>query len=350
MKARAWTVLAVAVIVAASGCGSSDSKSSSGDSKSGASDGEVKKGLKVSYISPVASQPGQRDINLGLDRGAKELGWSNSVLDANLSPDKQVAAVDTAITQKRAAIASWTLDPGAAAGAYSRALAANIPVIGMNSEGEGVTATVWWETTTCKPGGPADQEVALIKKVSGSTAKTIVLGGPPAPSITGQVKCFSAAAKKGGLDIIAKADNTNDNSAAAQKIMQDLLTKYPGVKAVWAYNDATALGASAALTGAGMKVASASGGQKGVVVIGHNGDADALTAVKQKRLTATWDTDNVASGMAAIRQMQTALKGAADKKYPALTVKSELETDETIANHKSAQERTYTLASLPLVK
>ena len=71
----------------------------------------------------MAAQPGQQEINLGLDAGAKELGWTNDVLDSNLSADKQVANVDTAISQQRNAIASWTLDPGAAAGAYERALA-----------------------------------------------------------------------------------------------------------------------------------------------------------------------------------------------------------------------------------
>jgi ribose transport system substrate-binding protein len=345
MKSKILAACMIAAMAAtAAACGRDDS-GSGGASTGGGGD---KEGLEISYISPVASQPGQKEINLGLDKASQILGWKNSVLDANLSADKQVAAVDTAITQKRAAIASWTLDPGATAGAYSRAIAEGIPVIGMNSEGEGVTATVWWEMVTCNPGGTAEQEVALIQKLGGK--KTIILGGPPAPSITDAVNCFTAAAKKAGLEIITTTNNTNDNSESGQKIMQDLLTKHPDVEVVWSYNDATALGASAAITGAGKKVATASGDQKGIVIIGHNGDQDALAAIREKRQTATWDTDNVASGMAAVKQMKTALDGGVDKKYPELVVKSNLVTDETIADYKPAAEREYTLDNLPLVK
>jgi ribose transport system substrate-binding protein len=347
---------AVLAIGLTAGCGSSDdSSTTSGGSSTGsgtaastaaapASGG----GKKVAYISPVAAQPGQQAIDLGLQEGAKALGWTDKVLDANLSADKQVANVDTAITQKYDAIASWTLDPGAAAGAYTRALSAGIPVIGMNSDGEGVTSTVWWEYSTCKPGGPADQTAEYIaKKTPG--AKTIVMSGPPAPSIVAMTKCFTAAAKKAGLNIINTSNNTNDTADAAQRLMQDLLTKNPDVQAVWNYNDQSALGDAAAIQGAGKDIATDD--KDGIIVVGHNGDADAITAIKDGRLTGTWDSDNVATGMAAIKQMQTAIDGGdAEKKYPALTVKSKFFTSGNIADYKTPQETKYTFDDLPLVQ
>jgi ribose transport system substrate-binding protein len=355
-KSKLWVVPALAAMVIAAGCGSSSSDSSTsgggggGSSTSSSSGGSSStKGDKVAYISPVAAQPGQQEINLGLDRASKQLGWTNAVLDSALSADKQVANIDTAITQKRNAIASWTLDPGAAAGAYGRALAAGIPVIGMNSEGDGVSGTVWWQYERCDAGGPADQTADMIKKVEGAGAKTIIIGGPPAPSIVGQVKCFTAAAKKAGLTVIATTNNTADTASGAQQIMSDLLTKHPDVQAVWNYNDQSALGDSAAITGAGKKIASADGKTKGIFLIGHNGDHDAITAVKQGRMTGTWDPDNLASGMAAAKLMQTAIAGGAEKKYPALIVKSTLWTNTNIDQYKPAAERNYTLDNLRLV-
>lgn len=123
-------IVLVALLAA---CGDDDdgSAASNGSASSAAPD-KGGEGAEVAYISPVAAQPGQQEINLGLEAGAEELGWETSVLDSNLSPDKQVANIDTAISQQRNAVASWTLDPGAAAGAYERAIAAGIPVIGMN--------------------------------------------------------------------------------------------------------------------------------------------------------------------------------------------------------------------------
>jgi hypothetical protein len=57
----------------------------------------------------------------------------------------------------------------------------------------------------------------------------------------------------------------------------------------------------------------------------------------------------MASGMAAVKQMQTALEGGADKTYPAVTVKSQFLTSENIADYKPAKDRAYTLDSIPLV-
>jgi ribose transport system substrate-binding protein len=359
---KRWLALpAIAAALFAAGCGSDDDSSTSASTGAstaasttsggggGNSDLPPDKGgpgAKVSYISPVAAQPGQQELMMGLTAGAEELGWEANSLDANLSPDKQVANVDTAITQGRNAIASWTLDPGATAGAYTRAISQGIPVIGMNSEGEGVTSTVWWETVTCEPGGPQERSAEFIAEKK-PKAKVIVMSGPPAPSIINMTDCFTAAAKKNGLNIINRTDNTADTAESAQRLMEDLLTKHPDVEAVWNYNDQSALGDSAAITSAGKKVAKASDGD-GIIVIGSNGDKDAIDAIRDGRLTATWDPDNVATGFAAIKQMQTALEGGADKTYPAITVKAQFITDETIDDYTPPAERKYTLDTIPL--
>ena len=55
----------------------------------------------------------------------------------------------------------------------------------------------------------------------------------------------------------------------------------------------------------------------------------------------------MASGMAAIKQMQTALAGGADKTYPPLTVKSTFYSSENIDTFKPAAERSMTLDTIP---
>ena len=133
LSATAAVVMAALAIAA---CGSDENGSSGG-------------ATKVAYSNPVGAQPGQQDIVFGFKAGAKELGWTAESIDANLSPDKQVADIATMVAQGEDGIASWTLDPGAAAGAYSQARAAHIPVVGVNSEGTGIDATVWWEINLC---------------------------------------------------------------------------------------------------------------------------------------------------------------------------------------------------------
>jgi ribose transport system substrate-binding protein len=346
----AFLLLAVLALVAA--CGGDDS--SGGNGAGAGTDGDVPAekggpGAKVAHISPVASQPNQQQIYSGMEQGAEELGWTTELFDANLSPDRQVAAVDTIITQQFTAFSSGTLDPNATAGSYESALSAGIPVIGMNSEGQGVVASVWWESLgppSCDPGGPADQTAEFIaeKKPGG---KVIVVTFSLVPAILTATECFEAAAEKAGLEILERTDNLGDTPAAAQKLAQDLLTKHPDVDAFWNYNDASALGESAAIAAAGKTVATES--TDGIVVIGGSGDAEGIAALKDGRLTAVWDPDSVASGMALVKQMQTVLQQGIDQTYPALTPKSVLYTTENIDEYTPPEERDYTLDTLPLV-
>ena len=140
-------VLMAALVIGA--CGEGDDQGSGSGSAT------------VAYSNPVGAQPGQQDIVFGFKAGAEELGWTAESIDANLSPDKQVADIATMVTQGVDGIASWTLDPGAAAGAYGQAKAAGIPVVGVNSEGSGIVATVWWENNLCGPGSPIAEHRAV---------------------------------------------------------------------------------------------------------------------------------------------------------------------------------------------
>jgi ribose transport system substrate-binding protein len=357
---KRWiAVPAVLVAVALAGCGSSKStetkesgKSSgaaSSSSTESSSSGAGGKGTKVSYISPVAAEPGQQQVNVGLERGAKELGWTETVLNSALSSSKQVSNVETAISQGDNAIASWTLEPLAAAGAYEKAKSQGLPVIGMNSAGTGVNGTVWWQDERCEPKGPMAEDAAMINKLY-PKAKTIMLGFDAAESTKEESVCFAKWAKTDGLDIINETNNESDTSAGSETVVQPLLTKYPEVQAIWSYNDETALGASAALLSAGKKIASNSSTNGGVVVVGHNGDADAIEAIEQHRLSWTWDPNNVATGYAAIKLMQEALKGGGAKaKLKDVIIKGELVDGSNVSKYVKPLERKYTLETLPFI-
>ena len=347
---RRWIALPAAMlllVLVIAGCGSSSDDSSSSteaETTEEAGGGETPQSdIKVSYISPVAAQPGQQEVNIGLERGAAELGWSQSVLDSALSPDKQVSNIETAINQGDAAIASWTLDPNAAGGAYEKAQAQNIPVIGVNSEGTGVTSTVWWEVQLCEPGGPQAVSAEKIAEMKPG-AKVIMVGLEVAESTKALSECFSKEAKKAGLDVINETNNESDNAAGSQKVFEPLLTKYPDVEAVWNYNDESALGVSAALLAAGKTIATADNSD-GIIVTGSNGDKGAVEAVEEGRLSWTWDPDNVATGFGCIKAMQEALDG---KKPQEIVIESQLWDSETVAEYVAPDERDYTLDNLPI--
>lgn len=333
VRAAAASSAVLALLGTAAACGG-DSDSASGNSD-----------MKVGYISPVGSQPGQQEVSKGLDQGGEELGWEVTVLDADLSADKQVSHVDTLLTQGVGAIGSWSLDANAVAGAYSKARAQDVPVIGVNSVGEGVSGTVWWEISTCEDGGPHEQTAAWIAERKPG-AKVFVFGGPPVEAIENNVVCFSEAAEAAGLTIVGRVDNTSDNSASASTLASDVLTKNDDIDAFWSYNDSTALGVSAALENAGQTVYSESN-PDGVMDFGLNGDPEAIQAIKDGRLTATWDPDTIATGFAIIKAMQSAMDAPGDD-LPDMVVESQFFTEENVDDWVEASERDYTLDSIPL--
>jgi ribose transport system substrate-binding protein len=358
---RRWMALPAALlllVLVIAGCGGGGSSSSSSESteateteeapaeegkEEGAAEETSGGGKKVFYISPVAAQPGQQQINQGLEQASKELGWSETVLDSALSAEKQVSNVETAINQSASAIASWTLDPNAVAGAYEQAQSKEIPIIGMNSKGTGVTSSVWWEVQLCEPGGPEAVTAEKIAELK-PHAKTIVIGLEVAESTKELSDCFVQEAKKDGLEIINETNNEADNAAGSQKVFEPLLTKYPEVEAVFNYNDESAMGVSAALLAGGKTIATVEE-PEGVIVTGSNGDQDAIEAVEEGRLSWTWDPDNLASGFAAVKQMNSALEG---EKPQDLIVESILVDGETISEYVPAAERKYTLEEIPV--
>ena len=328
------TAAALTAAVAIVACGSDDGSGSGSE-------------MKVAYSNPVGAQPGQQDIVFGFKAAADELGWTAESIDANLSPDKQVADIATMVAQGEDGIASWTLDPGAAAGAYGQAGEADIPVVGVNSAGTGIDATVWWEINRCGPDSPIAELTQYIahEKPGG---RVLEIGGPPVPSIQAYERCFADNARRNGLTILATAHNTKDTAATAQPIVADLLTKNRDVDAIWAYNDATALGASAALMSAGGKVYDGSG--DGVIVFGQNGDVDAIAAIKDHRLTGTLDPDPVATGWALIKALSGFVgEDKVENPPKELVVRSDRWTLENIDDYTPPRQRHYTLDTVPLV-
>jgi ribose transport system substrate-binding protein len=257
----------------------------------------------IGESSPVASNPNQQAITYGERQAAKKFGWTVKMLDANLSPDKQVSDVDTFVNLKVKGIVTWTLDPGAAGAAYKRALGKGIPVVDYGSTQNVTTAVFDERGLGCSMGTKA--AVYIAKRVP--NGKVIVIGGPPVPSITNYTNCFVKAAKAAGLNIVGKQNNVKDTAATAQPIVQDLLTKNPDVNAIWCYNDPSCLGAGAVVRASGKDVW-IEGKQKGIVITGANGSLDAAAGVKSGVITGTWDPQASEMGRVAVQVLAMHLK------------------------------------------
>lgn len=303
--------------------------------------------LLVGFVSPEASQPGQAMASKVMEKMVPGLSLRYRMLDAHGSPDRQVTQIDTLVTLGAKAITSWSIDPNAAAAAYTRANAQGVGIVGINSDGPGVNATIWWQIVRCDKGGAFDQQAAWIK-ARRPDAKIIIMGGPPVPSIQHMTECFEDAAKNAGLKILARVDNTKDNIASAATLASDVLVRYPNVNIFWGYNDSSALGISAAVLAAGKPIY-AKEGSDGLMIFGINGDDEAIAALREGRITATWDPDVAAMGAGAVLAMKNVLANPGQK-VDDLVLKSQFITFDSVKHYVPTMERNYTLDTIPLVR
>ena len=267
---------------------------------------------KFAESNPVASNQHQMAFNYGKKEMCKLVGAKFISADANLSPSKQIADIDTFIQQKVNGITSWTLDQGAATAVYERAQKAGIPVVTENSPGDFVsTVFVQEQNVTTKA---QEDAAAFISKVYPG-GKVLVIGGEPVPYILYVTKNMEEASKKAGLKVLARQDNMTDQADGAHVIVQDLLTKYPDVDAIWCFNDRSALGASAVVRAKGKNVYNAAKPKKGdIIITGMNGTREALEAVKAGILTATYAGQSEKVGAAEIELLYRVASGKMKKK------------------------------------
>ncbi|MCZ7663861.1 MAG: sugar ABC transporter substrate-binding protein [Thermoleophilia bacterium] len=248
--------------------------------------------------NPVASNQHQMAFSYGKQAMSGLLGAEFITADANITPAKQVADIETFIQQKVDGISTWTLDQGAATAVYKKAQDAGINVVTENSPGDYVTTVFVQEQNVTHK---AQKDAAEWFNSVYPGGKVLIIGGEPVPYILYVSHNMELEAEAVGLNVLERQDNMQDDAAGSQKIVESLLTKYPDVQAIWAFNDRSALGASAALRAAGKKIYNAAKPEDGAVMVtGMNGTQEAIEAVQSGVISATYSGDSELVGAAEI--------------------------------------------------
>ena len=272
MKRKAAIVLAAgaALIVALSGC-ASGSKADSGS-------GTKSKGGLISIIVNDPSNPYWKVEGDIASAEAKRLGYTTKVSAHKGDTNTESTLVDTAITNKSAAI---ILDPANAKGsigAVKKANAAHIPVFLVNAEidQEGLAKA---QLVSNNAQGAALGAQEWVKDV-GQTATYAELFGAPSDN--------NAATRSNGYQTVlsqypglhkAAQEVANWDRTQGHDKTQSILQAHPDITAIIAGNDEMALGAIAALKEAG-KIAQ-------VKVGGFDGSPDAVAAIKAGEMQYT---------------------------------------------------------------
>ncbi|OIU68626.1 ribose ABC transporter substrate-binding protein RbsB [Rossellomorea aquimaris] len=252
---------------------------------------DIKIGLSVSTLN----NPFFVSIRNGVEEEAKSQGMDVIVVDAQNDAAKQINDVEDLIQQGVDVLLINPTDSSAISTAVQSANSIGIPVITLDrSADKGEVETL--VTSDNEKGGEMAGE--YIVEQLGDGAKVAELEGVPGASATRERgKGFHNIADE-KLEVVAK-QTANFDRTKGLNTMENILQGNPDVKAVFAHNDEMALGAYQAIQSSG----------RDVLVVGFDGNDDALNSIKQGNLSATVAQQPVEIGKLAVKAGADVLQG-----------------------------------------
>ncbi len=261
-------------------------------------------------------------LNKSMEQKAGELGVQLVVNDAQRSAEKQVQQAESFAAQKVDAIILNPCEVEASSPAVDKALAAEIPIVNVNSETR-TAPSAFVGSRDEDAGRIAMEYIAQRLKGKGNIVMMHGFMGQAA-----QIKRDRGArevlAKNPGLKMLA--DQTAEwDRAKGMSLMENWMQSYGDrIDAVFAQNDEMAMGALIALEQAKRKGKT--------IVVGVDAIADALQAVRDGRLDATVFQDAKGQGATAV---EIAVKMIRHEPYEKQTfIPFQLVTKENVAQFK----------------
>lgn len=275
-KTLALGVMAAAAMLVAAGC-------APGGDGGGSSSPGGDEAFVVGYSGAVQADPNNKAVEDGMRAKVEELGGEFIVTDANLDPSKQYSDVQSLINKKIDVLVIWPMDPLSIQPAIQEADAAGIPVIVQDTTDGGPYASNFQVGNF----ESAKEAAQLIEDTVGPNAKVVSIEGIPSVGVLdARNRGFAEGAAALGQTVLASQVNETNNADGARPIIDAWKSRFGSeIQAVFAYNDLSALGAASAVTD-----------KFNPVIIGMNGEAEAVAAVKDGRLLATYNMHPVELG------------------------------------------------------
>ncbi|MFF2287386.1 ribose ABC transporter substrate-binding protein RbsB [Peribacillus butanolivorans] len=282
-----FMILSLMVLAACSmDSGQKDDKKETKDSME-----DVKVGVSISTLN----NPFFVSLKDGIEKEAKEKGMKVTVVDAQDDTAKQISGIEDLILQKVDILLINPTDSSAISSAVQSANEAGIPVITIDrSSEEGDIETFIASDNVA--GGELAAEY-LVKEL-GENAKVVELEGVSGASATRERgKGFHNIADK-QLEVLTSQTAEFDRTKGLN-VMENILQGKKDIQGVFAHNDEMALGAIEAIKAAG----------KDIIVVGFDGNDDALKAVENGELKATIAQQPALIGKEAVNASEKVLKG-----------------------------------------
>lgn len=255
-----------AAVIGVAGCGSSDKKeaasSASGDKK-----------ITIGFAVSTQNNPFFVTMAKSVQEQAKKDNIEVKIVDAQNDPAKQSNDVTDLIESKVDVLIINPVDSAAISNSVIAANKAKIPVITIDRSSDKGDVVSHIASNNVKGGEMAADYI--VKKLGEGTAVAELEGIPGASATRERGEGFHKIADQ-KLKVLAKQSADFDRTKGLT-VAENILQANPDVKAFFAQNDEMALGAIGAAKSAG----------KQLLIVGFDGTADGLKAIKDGDLAAT---------------------------------------------------------------
>ncbi|ACX64288.1 ribose transport system substrate-binding protein [Paenibacillus sp. cl141a] len=259
--------------------------------KTGGDVKDIKIGLSISTLN----NPFFVSLKDGVVAEAAKQGMEVVVVDAQNDSAKQSNDVDDLIQQGVNALLINPTDSSAISTVVQTANSLGIPVITLDRSADQGEVAALVASDNVKGGQMAAE---YIVEQLGKDTKVIELEGVPGASATRERgKGFHDIADE-QLNVVAKQAADFDRTKGLT-VTENLLQGNPDAKAIFAHNDEMALGAIEAIQSSG----------KDIMVIGFDGNDDALKSIEAGNLTATVAQQPELIGQLAVGAAKDVLQG-----------------------------------------
>jgi len=318
-------VCALAVI----GCGGdSGGGGGGGGDQAGAPKLDKKDKYKVGFAQTESNNPWRLAQTASMKEEAKKLGHELVYTDAAGDAAKQVADVESMISQKVDAIFLAPREEKPLVPAVKKAKAAGIPVFLLDRSVDPKLAKPGQDYVTFIGSDFIEEgkrAADWLIEETGGKAKILELEGTTGSSpANDRKKGFHDAIKsEPGMKVLASQDGDFERNKGRQ-VTETLLQAHPDATAIYAHNDEMAIGAIAAVEAAGKKPG------KDITIVSVDGSRDALQTIIDGKMGATVEC-NPRFGPKAFETMK---KYAAGETIPPVVINKDKFFDESNAKEE----------------
>jgi ribose transport system substrate-binding protein len=214
-----------------------------------------------------------QDMEAGMKAQAAKYGYTVTVTDAGRDNARQQSQVEDFISQKVDAIVLTPYDSQAIGSAIVEANKAKIPVFTADIANTSKTGAVVAHIASDNVQGGAQAGKLMCAGLPEHSGMVAIIDEPEVTSVQDRVKGFKAALALNcpGAQIVQDVDGGGER-AKASAVTEDLLQSHKNLAGIFGINDDSALGASKAVSAAGLK------GK--IVIVGYDATEEARIAIK----------------------------------------------------------------------